>query len=141
MSDASYVAVRINQKVSDEHQSGLSIPELAKKYGVCHQMIRTRIKAHAINNGRDHFRGLSNRVINCLHEAGLTSEEAVIERFNENKQFFRKVRNFGKKSFLELEEWVLGGVSAESLINSKLKEIKVLLNEIERLVTSNEEAK
>lgn len=141
MSDGSYVAVRINQKVSEEHQSGLSVSELAKKYGVCQTMIRYRLKAHERNNGRTIFSGLSIRVSNRLHEAGFTSDLAVIQKFHEDRKFFCKLRNFGKKSFLELEEWVLGGVSFESLVNSKLKEIKVLLHDVERLVNSNKEAR
>jgi hypothetical protein len=140
MSDMSYVAVKINQKVSDEWQSGISVSELAKKYGVCHQMIRTRIKSHARNTKREIFSGLSIRVCNSLQKAGFTSDIAVIEKFNENKKFFCKLRNFGKKSFLELEQWVLGDVSSEFLISSKLEEIRNLTYEVERLVKSNKEA-
>jgi len=138
MSDASYIAVKINQKVSDEYQSGVSISDLAKKYGVCHQMIRTRIKSHERNKGREMFRGLSFRVCNRLHEAGFTSDLAVIEKFRENKAFFYKLRNLGKKGFLELEQWVYGGVNDESLIAATIKQIRGLLNDVERLVNKRE---
>ena len=139
MSDLSYVAVKINQKVSDERQSGISVSELAKKYGVCRQMVYTRIKSHARNTKREIFSGLSIRVCNSLRKAGFTSDLEVIEKFNENKKYFFKLRNFGKKSFLELEQWVLGGVSSESLINSKLKEIKQLVYEVQSLLNSSKE--
>jgi hypothetical protein len=133
---AGILAMKINNKIGDEHRAGTTISQLAKKYGVSHQIIRIRVKRDEVCNLRGYWQGLSVRVCNCLDKAGFKSDKEVIERFSENPAFFLKLRNFGRDSFIELKSWVGRSDNPETRIavRSKIKEIKSLIGEVERLL-------
>ena len=134
---AGILAMKINEKVLMEATSGVSVAELAKKYGVSQTMIRIRIKNGRIEcNERPQWKGLSRRVCNCLDAAGFTSADDVIEKFSKDPASFLKIRNFGRDSFIELEAWIGRSENepTQITVRAKLKEIKSLIIEVERLL-------
>jgi hypothetical protein len=140
MSCASILAVKINEKVFSEASSGMSVADLAKKYDVSTTTIRTRIQRGSAICDRTYWKGLSVRLCNCLNAAGFSSDNEVIEKFKVDKQFFLKISNLGPGTFNELSEWVYSKIGLDKtstavdiIIRAKIKEIRRLLNEVEKL--------